>query len=113
LEPGSNSAISTQRLRFNEPLAAIVGHERDARRALRRGKDRVEPVRLPSVVERIQQTRRMAMQMDDVRVLCRIFEADGDGLTRRCREQRTAESTSRPVPWIIERDIEFERGSKI
>src|SRR5690348_6919332 len=63
LEPGPDPAVAAQDLRFDQPLAAIVSDERDARCPLWRREDRVQPIGLPAIIERVEEPGRMTMEM--------------------------------------------------
>src|SRR5437763_12500588 len=73
-EPRANAAFAAEKLRLNPPLAAIVRDERDACRTLRRREDGVEPERLPAIVEGVEQTCAVTVQVNHMRMIGRILE---------------------------------------
>src|SRR3954453_13466817 len=53
------------RHRLDQPAAGILGRERNALGLPRLDRQRVEPERLPAVVEPVQQAKMVAVQMED------------------------------------------------
>src|SRR6201999_787136 len=74
--------------------------------------DRIKPIWLPAIVERIEQARVVTVKMDHVRMVGRVLESDHHRLSWRGLEQRAAE-VLRTVSRIVERDIEPDGGGKV
>src|SRR5262249_27418892 len=75
---------------LDQPLSQIVGKQCDAFGLARRNHESVEPERLPAVVEAVEQSKMMAVQMHRLDIVGAVLAGKDDHAGARYAEERFA-----------------------